>query len=459
VVWQPAHTSTVIGILKNPAYAGVYVYGQHRMDPTRRTPGHPASGTVHVPFEDWPVVIQNVYPAYISWEQFMANRKRLADNQNKYREDRPGAPRKGQALLQGILRCGRCGAKMTLHYSGPQGEFPVYACNFARQQLQQGHCQEVRALGLDAEVEQILLAALAPDRVALTLFALEQLEAEYRTLRQQWQIRLERAQYEAERARRQFNAVEPENRLVARNLETLWEQKLRAKEQLEGEYQQWLGQNRLELTEADREEILALGENFAQVWAAPTTTPTDRKQIMRLLIQDVIVDQHREKGRVWFQINWQTGATSEHHYTRRVRSYADYVDLPQLEQRIRQLHAEGKMDEDIAATLNAEGFRPPHRQPFTSKLLWILRKQMGLPTVVHQGVLPDRWEDGAYSVIGAAKRLGVYTGTIYTWVYGGRLPATQVGKGTPYRISLDEDKIAELLIHLDQVRRSKRKAV
>ncbi len=153
VIWQPARTSAVLGMLKNPAYAGAYVYGQSRKDPTRHTSGHPTSGAVQVPLEEWPVVIHNVYPAYITWDHFLANRKRLADNQNQYREDRPGAPRKGQALLQGILRCGRCGAKMTLHYSGPHGEFPVYACQYARQQLQHGHCQEVRALGLDAEVE------------------------------------------------------------------------------------------------------------------------------------------------------------------------------------------------------------------------------------------------------------------------------------------------------------------
>ncbi|HVN56509.1 MAG TPA: recombinase family protein [Anaerolineaceae bacterium] len=459
VIWQPARTSAVLGILRSPAYAGAYVYGQSRCDPTRRTPGHPTSGVVQVPIEDWPVVIQNIYPAYISWEQFLTNRKRLADNQSKYREDRPGAPRKGQALLQGIIRCGRCGAKMYLHYSGPQGEFPVYGCQYAHQQLQHGHCQEVRALGLDEEIERIVLACLAPDQIVLALAAVEQLEQENTTLRQQWQIRLERATYETERARRQYNAVEPENRLVARNLESLWEQKLRAKEQLEQDYQVWLRKNRLELTPEDRQEILALGENLPRVWYAPTTTPADRKQIVRLLIRDVVVDQHREKGKVWFQINWQTGAMSEHGYTRRVMGYKDYADTERLEQRIRELHAAEKMDEEIAATLNTEGFRTPHKQLFTSKLLWILRKQMGLPSVIHQGFTPDRWEDGTYSVEGAAKRIGVFKGTIYTWIYGGRLQAQQVGKGTPWKIPLDEEKITALQSHLEHVKRSKKKAV
>lgn len=459
VTWSPARTSAVLGMLKNPAYAGTYVYGQTTTDPTQRKSGRPASGTVHLPLEQWQVVIQGVYPAYITWEEFLANRKRLAANQIRYREDKIGAPRKGQALLQGLVRCGRCGSRMRLHYSGPHGEFPVYGCQYARQQLQQGHCQEVRALGLDAEIERFVLAALTPDRLALALAALEQLEQEQTSLCQQWRIRLERAHYEAERAHRQYQAVEPENRLVARNLETLWEQKLRAVEKLEQDFQTWRQQHRLDLTPADRQEVLALGENLPKVWAAATTTAADRKQIVRLLIQEVHVDQHREKGRVWFQIHWQTGALTEHWYTRRVRGYTDYADTERLYQRIRELHAEQKMDEEIAASLNAEGFQTPHHQPFTNKLLWILRKQLGLPSVIPQGFVPERWEDGTYSVEGAAKVVGVFKGTIYTWIYGGRLQAHQVSKGTPWKISLDEEKIASLQARLKSMNRSKEKAL
>jgi excisionase family DNA binding protein len=130
-----------------------------------------------------------------------------------------------------------------------------------------------------------------------------------------------------------------------------------------------------------------------------------------------------------------------------------------LEQRIRELHAEGKMDEEIAVTLNVEGFHTAHRQLFTSNLLWIIRKRMGLPSVIHQGFNPDRWEDGTYSVEGAAKELGVFKGTIYTWLYGGHLQAQQVGKGTPWKIFLDEEKIASLKSRLERTKRSKRKAV
>jgi excisionase family DNA binding protein len=314
----------------------------------------------------------------------------------------------------------------------------------------------VRALGLDVEVERLVLEALAPDRIALALASLEQLEQEYASLRQQWQLRQERARYDAERARRQYNTVEPENRLVARTLEREWEDKLRAAEKVEQDYQTWLQQHQLELTSADRQEIVALGEDLPRVWRAPSTTPADRKEILRLVIKEVIVDQHRARGKVWFQINWQTGATSEHWYTRRVRGYTDYADLEGLQQRVRELHAEQKMDDEIAATLNAEGFRTAHQQAFTGQLVWLLRKQWGLPTVNANVNTPARWEDGTYSVEGAAAALGVFPTTIYKWLRTGRIQGHQLAKGTPWKISLTDEQITSLRAYVQRVRRSKK---
>ena len=296
VLWQPVRSGMVLAILKNPAYAGAYVYGRQTNDPSRRKPGHPRSGIVRRPIDEWPIVIHNLYPAYITWETFLANQAQLAANQNRYREDRPGTPKKGQDLLQGILRCGRCGAQMRLRYSGDQGEFPVYECSYAQSEYGAPRCQEVRGLGLDAEVEHLVLEALAPDKIALALAALEALEEEYAALKRQRELHLERLRYEARRAERQYDAVEPENRLVARTLEKSWEEKLRALENAEQEYQIWVAQQRLELTATDRQVIIALGSDLPQVWRAPSTTAADRKQILRLLVKEVIVDQKRADG-------------------------------------------------------------------------------------------------------------------------------------------------------------------
>jgi hypothetical protein len=232
---------------------------------------------------------------------------------------------------------------MGMRYSGPQGNYPVYQCTADNTAEGRPRCQEVRALAVDALVERILLEALAPDQLALTLAALGQMEQETQTLERQWSLKRERARYEAERARRQYDGVEPENRLVARSLERRWEEKLRQAEQIEQDYERWQREQAGVITEADRQEILRLGENLPCVWQAETTTAAERKQIVRLVIQEVTLDQKRQRGQVWIRITWQTGAVSEHWLRRRVQDYRQYAEREQLEQRVRELNAAQKM--------------------------------------------------------------------------------------------------------------------
>jgi DNA invertase Pin-like site-specific DNA recombinase len=348
IVWDRATSSQIAAILHNPAYAGAYAYGKSTRDPTRTKPGRPGTGIVGVPIDRWVVLLHDRYPAYISWDQFMANQARLKANRNSYKQGNPGAPRRGQALLQGIAICARCGAHMQLQYSGPSGEFPVYICFQAAKRGPDQLCQQVRALGLDEEIERILLDALAPDKLEIAVATMAEVEREDAALQRQWQLRLERVGYEAERARRQYDAVEPENRLVARSLEAQWEDRLRAVEQLEREYETWRRRQRLTLGAEDRDQILALAQDLPRVWSAPTTTAADRKQLVRLLIESVLLDNHRSVGRTWFQINWRTGAITEHSRVRRVRGYFDYAVLDDLKRRIRELHAQQLMDAAIA---------------------------------------------------------------------------------------------------------------
>lgn len=456
VRWQPARNSAILGILKNPAYAGAYVYGRTTLEPTRRQPGRPHTGTVSLPIDKWPVLLHNVYPAYISWEQFLANQEQLRTNQSNYQEDKHGVPRKGQALLQGIIVCGRCGARMRLHYSGHQGDYPVYVCAYAQSEYNAPRCQEVRALDLDAQVEHLLLAALAPDQIEMALATLDQLEREQTTLHKHWQLRQERAAYEAERARRQYDSVEPENRLVARTLEKQWEEKLRAQEQIEQEYRRWVEQHPLDVTPVQQQEILALGEDLPKLWHASTTTAADRKQILRAVIQEVIVDQHQARGQVWFQVNWQTGAVSEHWYKRRVSSYDNHADLELIEERVRQLHAQQKMDKEIAEVLNTEGFRTTLGQLFNGNAIWLLRKRWNLPSVNPTGSNPTQWDDGAYSVEGLAALLDVFPGTVYQWLRKGRISGRQLGKGTPWKLYLSQDDIDTLRQQIRRVNHSKK---
>lgn len=460
VVWRPANRSRVLHILKNPAYAGAYVYGRRRQDPGHRRPGARRCGTVAVPPEQWAVCLQDAHPGYLSWGEFMANQRQLSDNGTCYAANHPGLPRKGRALLQGIAVCGRCGRRMSLGYSGPHGDYPVYRCAADKMQCGGPGCQEVRALQVDAEIERLVLAALAPDQVALAVAALAELEKEAGLLERQWSLKRERARYEAERARRQYDAVEPENRLVARSLERVWEDRLRRQEQVEQDYERWRDDQPRTLTAADHDEILALGETLPRVWYAATTTAAERKRILRLIVREVILDQKRERGQVWLRIVWQTGATTEHRLQRRVQDYDQYADLERLKERVGALNAAQRMDADIAAQLNREGFVSAQGRPFSGQVIHLLRKQWQIPTVKinGSGVNPRCWPDGSYSIQGAAAALAVTPQTIFKWLKKGRLSGHQLAKGQPWQVALPEDHLSQLRSLVRRTSPSRRKA-
>ena len=199
---------------------------------------------------------------------------------------------------------------------------------------------------MDGTFEEVLLASLAPDQIALAAAAVGQVEAETLLLERQWALRRERARYETERARRQYDAVEPENRLVARTLEHAWENSLREAEKVELAYESWRREQPGPFTDAERAEVLALGQSMPRAWGA--AVPSERKQILRLLVREVVLDQQREPGRIMMRIVWQTGATSQHLLQRTVQAYSQCASAEQLERRVRELNAAGKMDAEIA---------------------------------------------------------------------------------------------------------------
>jgi len=320
----------------------------------------------------------------------------------------------------------------------------------------------VRAIALDEHVERRFLEALQPDQVALALAALQQLEQAELAEHKQWDLRLERARYEAKRAERQYQTVEPENRLVARSLERQWEDKLRAVETVEKEYQMWTYSRLAPITEADRQTIMQLGSDLPFLWQAETTTNADRKQMLRLVIREVIVDGRRVHGQVWFQINWQTGGHEEFCYKRSVRSYDQSADAEALEHRIRELNAAQKIDAQIATILNTEGYQTARlHHPFTGNMVWLLREKWHIPTVKINGKEhnPAQWEDGSYSVHGAAAHLGVNPSTIHHWLKVGKLTGYQLAKGMPWKIYLTDEDVIQLQEWLRRARRLRRKAL
>lgn len=456
VVWREANDARVRTILKNPVYAGAYVYGRRRVAPERRGPGT-ACPTTAVPREEWEVCIKDAHPGYIGWEEYMAINDRLANNVGNFRIGHRGAPRRGRALLQGIVLCGSCGRRMTLKYSGPESDSPVYRCRGDHDLGTGKYCQEVRAPRVEAEVERLLLAALAPDQLALALAALDEINSDTRTLDRQWALKRERAAYETERARRQYDAVEPENRLVARSLESIWEDKLREAERIEQDYQRWKSAQAATLSAEERARLVAFGIDLRRLWERIGNA--ERKTILRLVIDEVIVDQRRARGMVWMRILWQTGASTEHWVMRRTQSYADAAHVEQIEKRIRELNAQGCMDAEIAEILNAEGLRNSRSGDFDHGTIHLLRKRWDIPTVKINGVdyNPPRWPDGSYSVQGAADILGVTAQTVFKWLRKGRLQGRQIVKGQPWMIDLTNEQITSLRPQVRRTNPSRRK--
>ena len=307
-------------------------------------------------------------------------------------------------------------------------------------------------------VEALILQALEPDKLALAVEAFAHLTREREGLNHQWQLRLERGRFDAERAKRQYDAVEPENRLVARNLERHWEAKLRAVEAVERDYQQWQGQHTTVLSPADRQAILALGQNLPALWHAATTTPADRKRIIRLVVREVILDRTRAPEQVWLQINWQTGAMTQHWVPRHITRYGERTNVEQLRQRLHELKATGMQDQAIAVRLSTEGFSTGTGGPFTRGIVWSLRKRWSIGAMRparHQS-MQQQWPDGSYTLAGVADLIGVHIRTVHTWIARGMLVPSQVYKGGPVKLGLTAEQIGALRDYVARVRRPRR---
>ncbi len=319
LVWRRPNRATLQHLLKHPLYAGAYVYGRRQLDRRRYQPEHPQSGRVVMSRADWHALLPDHCPAYLSWEQYERNQARLAAN--RARAASVGAVRRGAALLAGLVVCARCGVRLSVHYQRSHGRPSpfTYDCTHRRNHYGEALCQHVAGPSLDAFVTQHVLAALEPAALDLSLAATEQVEHERATLAQLWEHRRERAAYETERAARQYHAVEPENRLVARTLERVWEEKLQAQQALEEEYHRVLQQQPRILTNEERDAIRQLAADIPALWNAPTTTDADRKEIIRQVVERVAVDAQGTSEQVHVRITWAGGGQTEAVETEAVR--------------------------------------------------------------------------------------------------------------------------------------------
>jgi DNA invertase Pin-like site-specific DNA recombinase len=354
--WRRPNRMTLQNMLKHPIYAGVYAYGRRQVDPRKKHPGRPSTGRVTRLPQDYHVFLPDHVPAYITWEQYEHNLARLTAN--RARADTMGAVRRGPSLLAGLLVCGRCGCRMQVRYGGPK-PLHSYTCNRLATNYGGDYCQYLPGVPIDRFVSQWALTALAPAALTLALEAADRVEQERRDLDRLWQQRLERATYEAERAARHYQSIEPEHRLVARQLAKEWEAKLMAQQRLHEEYHRFVQEQPRALSVAEREAISALAQDLPALWHAPTTTMADRKEMLRQIIDRVIVAGEGASERLQITIKWIGGGTTAGSTTRPISRIEHLSYYPQLCDRIRTLAQAGCSAAQIAERLECEGYRPP----------------------------------------------------------------------------------------------------
>ena len=355
--WRRPSLATLNQMLHNPTYAGAYAYGRRPSDARRKASGTSKTDQRRVPMSEWKVLHRDRLPAYITWERYLANQERM--HQNRSLPDTAGIPRDGAALLTRLLVCGTCGR--FLHACYPSKVNIHYKCESNLYSGTEKICYGLKAAVIDGLVADQVLLALEPASLELSLTASADVERERERLHRHWRQRLERARYETERAERQYQAVDPENRLVARTLESRWEEAMRQQQQLEEEYDRFLRGQPSSLSEDERTRIRALSRDIPALWNATGTTASDRKEIIRLLVERVVVRVRNDSEEVEATIHWRGGSESDHTIIRPVGRYEQMRDYDRLVEHLARWRGEGYSAVQIAEKLNAAGFRPPRK--------------------------------------------------------------------------------------------------
>jgi DNA invertase Pin-like site-specific DNA recombinase/predicted DNA-binding transcriptional regulator AlpA len=431
---EPSYTA-IHHVLTNPVYAGAYVYGRTRQEVVLDAAGRRKKRLRHLPRAEWQVLLPQHHPGFIDWQTYEANQQRLARNTRPGPHKAGGAVREGAALLQGLARCGHCGRRLHTHYRG-RSAAPGYHC--PGKVLVEGrgaYCLNIGGIQIDAAVTAAFIAALEPAGLAATLAAAERLERDREAALKQWRLGVERAGYEAQRAERRYRAVDPDNRLVARGLEREWEECLRALDAAKAELERREREQPRMISEAERNRLLALGPDLAAVWNAATTTPRDRKELLRTLIEEVTIAVDRDTAAACLTMRWKGGALNEINLAlprsrpATVRTAEDTIAL------VRRL-AVHYPDSVIAGILNRQDRATAYGHRFTAGRVGNLRRHWGIPCCEPTADMP---EGELMTVRQAATALGVAPSTIHRLLNDGIIPGEQLTPGAPWRIRLTED--------------------
>lgn len=441
LLWKVASEASVTQFLTNPAYAGVFAYGRRQTDPTLQQAGRPAAGRRRKPMSEWLHLQHDAYPAYISWEQYQTTQQRLHQNSLHFAQlgqHAQGAVREGAGVLQGLTVCGRCGHHMHIVYKTT----PRYVCRgLVRTSAAVSECTSARAPVVEALVVDAFFAAIQPTQ----LDALDAILAERAQLEQVWQDQVKRAQYEAHLAQRQYDAVDPANRLVAAELERRWEAALQQLRNTEEQYAHFRQTPVPDLVPPELRELFRdISQRLPEIW--PTLTNGQQKELLRSLIQRVII-RRPTQDHVTIRIVWLSGAYSDQATLTPIHRDRDVSDYDHLVLRVEELWQQGYNDEQIADQLSSEGYHSARSDHVTPKSVMKIR-------LAHKWYLPfERYRSADkvgddWTVNGFAKRLAVNESTIYRFIYGKIIPVEAVTREPQSGIYLirNDDVLIERLL-------------
>jgi len=438
LIWGRLTGSRVLGVLKNPVYAGAYVHGRYQSIKEITPEGTLCSKVKKMPISDWTVLIRDHHQGYISWEQFMQNQKFLERNRTNADETLVGgAAREGLALLQGLLLCAHCGRRITVRYKGNGGIYPTYECNWRRREaLSSRGCLHLRCDLADQPVISRVLELIRPKQIEIAIKAMEELQRRQDSIDTQWRMKIERAQYETDLAQRRYEQVDPGNRLVAATLERRWNEALIKYEQIKEAFSLHLRQKGIVVTEEQKAELRTLARDLPRLWKAPTTKAKDRKRILRLLIKDITVEKLPTPKQLILHVRWQGGAVEDIPIIV-PPNRPDQIRYPaEIVERIRE-SARNHTDAQIASRFNQERIKTAKGATFTPSIIrWIRYK--------HRILKPSLKRPEELTVSEAAKKFAVSRYVIYYWIKHKIIAARRLNATSPYWITLSPGKERQL---------------
>jgi DNA invertase Pin-like site-specific DNA recombinase/uncharacterized protein YndB with AHSA1/START domain len=439
--WVAPTYTALHHILTNPVYAGAYTYGKTRYERYVDEHGAVRKRIRHLPMDQWAVLLPGHHPGFIDWATFQANQARLDSNTRPKPHQSGGAVREGSALLQGLVTCGHCGRRLHVHYRG-RNSAPGYHC--AGKDLVAGrgvYCLNVGGMVIEQAVVRAFLEAITPAAIEAVRLSVEQLESNHDAALSQWRLEVERARYEAERAERRYRSVEPENRLVARGLEAEWEKRLRDLTAAEAELRHREQQRPKTLDAEQLRHIQMLGSDIGKVWTAASTTDRDRKELLRTLLEEVVLNLKRAEGHAHLTLRWRGGAiTMLDVAVPRFKPMGPRTDEDTLSllPRLAALYP----DEVIAGILNRQGRKTATGERFTANQVGSLRRYRNIPRFQAPAEPPT---GELVSIRKAAQMLGMNTSSIHRWLADGFIAGEQVTPGAPWQIRITDELRARIV--------------